>query len=126
MFELKVRTHFSAAHKILEHMGKCQNLHGHNWNIEVTVQAPELNRIGLAVDFSDLKNTLKEVIAPLDHVYLNELPQFATVENNPTAERIASYIFSQMTGRLRVLAPHAQVKRVDVYETDTCSASYFE
>ena len=126
MFELKVKTHFSAAHRVLEHSGKCANLHGHNWNVEVTVQAQDLNRIGLAVDFSDLKAAVKEVLGPLDHVYLNELPQFSTVETNPTAENVARHIFSEVRGRLRSLAPQATVKRVDVYETDTCSASYFE
>ncbi len=126
MFELKVRSHFSAAHKILEHSGKCQNLHGHNWNVDVTVQSPQLDRIGLAVDFSHLKFTLKEILEPLDHVNLNELTIFSTVETNPTAENLSRHIFNEFRGRIRQLAPQAQVKRVDVYETDTCSASYFE
>jgi 6-pyruvoyltetrahydropterin/6-carboxytetrahydropterin synthase len=126
MFELKVKTHFSAAHRVLEHSGKCANLHGHNWNVEVTVQAQDLNRIGLAVDFSDLKAVVKDVLGPLDHVYLNELPQFSTVEKNPTAENVARHVFEEVRGRLRGLAPHATVKRVDVFETDTCSASFFE
>ena len=126
MFELKVRTHFSAAHKIINHPGKCQYLHGHNWNVDVLVQSRELNHIGMAVDFSDVKKIVKEVIDPLDHSYLNEHPTFSTVENNPTAEVISRYVFNEVRGRLRNIAPHAEVKRVDIYETDTCSASYFE
>ena len=126
MFELKVRSHFSAAHMILEHPGKCRLLHGHNWNVDVTVHADELNRIGLAVDFTDLKSVVKEILQPLDHVCLNDLPHFSRVGSNPTAENISKYIFTEVRGRLRVQAPQARVKRVDVYETDTCSASYFE
>ncbi len=126
MFELKVRSHFSAAHKIWEHTGKCARLHGHNWNVDVIVRSQELNRIGLAVDFSELKEIVKQVIEPLDHVYLNELPMFSTAENNPTAEVISRYIFKEVSGKLRAIAPQAGLKRVDLYETETCSASYFE
>jgi 6-pyruvoyltetrahydropterin/6-carboxytetrahydropterin synthase len=126
MYELKVRSHFSAAHKISEHGGKCANLHGHNWNVDVTVNAPTLNRIGLAVDFSQVKDAVKEVLTPLDHVCLNDLSQFSSVESNPTAENLSRFIFNEVRGRLRGLAPQAQVVRVDVYETETCSASYFE
>lgn len=126
MFELKVRSHFSAAHTIVEHPGKCGFLHGHNWNVDVTVQAGQLDRIGLAVDFSNVKASLKEVLEPLDHVNLNDLTPFSKVENNPTAENISKYIFEEVRGKLRGTAPQARVTRVDVYETDTCSASYFE
>lgn len=126
MFELKVRTHFSAAHKILEHPGKCARLHGHNWNVDVTVTASQLDRLGLAVDFSTVKDVVKQVIEPLDHVYLNELHMFSTVQTNPTAEVISRYIYNEVAGRLRAVAPQANVKRIDLYETETCSASYFE
>jgi 6-pyruvoyltetrahydropterin/6-carboxytetrahydropterin synthase len=126
MFELKVRNHFSAAHKILEHPGKCSHLHGHNWNVDVTIQAAEVDRIGLAVDFSHLKALVKEVIEPLDHVYLNELSLFSTVSTNPTAENRSRHIFNEIKGKLRAVAPQAHVTRVDLYETETCSASYFE
>ena len=126
MFELKVRTHFSAAHQILEHPGKCQRLHGHNWNVDVIVQAQELDRIGLAVDFSQIKAVVKEVIDPLDHTHLNELKMFSTTQTNPTAENISRFIFNEVAGLLRNVAPQATVKRVDLYETETCSASYFE
>jgi 6-pyruvoyltetrahydropterin/6-carboxytetrahydropterin synthase len=126
MFELKIRNHFSAAHKIVGHQGKCQHLHGHNWNVDVMVQADTLDHIGMAVDFTFLKSALKEIIEPLDHAYLNEISLFATSETNPTAENISRHIFNEMRGRVRLISPQAQVKRVDVYETDTCSASYFE
>ena len=126
MYEIKVRSHFSAAHKILEHGGKCANLHGHNWNVDVTLNAAALDSIGLAVDFSKVKEALKQVIQPLDHVNLNDLPLFSTAANNPTAENLSRHIFNEMRGSLRNSAPQARVVRVDVYETDTCSASYFE
>ena len=126
MFELKISAHFSSAHRILEYPGKCANTHGHNWNVDVIVQAQELNRIGLAVDFADLRKWLKDVIEPLDHVNLNDLPQFSTVETNPTAENLSRYIYNELRGRVRNAAPHVSIKRVDLYETDTCSASYFE
>src|ERR1035441_5651193 len=98
MFELKISTHFSSAHRILEHTGKCEKLHGHNWNVDLTVRTAELNAIGLAVDFADLKKILKDVVEPLDHVYLNELPQFSTVASNPTAENVSFYIYNQVRG----------------------------
>ena len=94
--------------------------------MDVIVTAQELNSIGLAVDFTDVKAVVKEVIEPLDHVNLNDLPPFSTPDKNPTAENIALYLFNEIRGRLRHLAPQASVKRVDIYETDSCSASYFE
>jgi 6-pyruvoyltetrahydropterin/6-carboxytetrahydropterin synthase len=126
MFELKVRTHFSSAHRILEHTGKCQRLHGHNWNVDVTVQSQDLDRIGVSLDFSHLKSVVKEVIEPLDHVNLNDLTPFSTVQTNPTAENVSRYIFNEVRNRLRNMAPQARITRVDLYETETCSASYFE
>ncbi len=126
MFELKVRTHFSAAHRIVDHPGKCGRLHGHNWNVDVIIQSSQLNRIGLALDFSQLKEVVKEVINPLDHVNLNDLIDFSSVENNPSAEVISRHIFLQVKGRLRNQFPEVNLRRVDLYETETCSASYFE
>ncbi len=126
MFEVKIRTHFSAAHRILEHKGKCQNLHGHNWNVEVVVRSETLDRIGMSVDFGDVKDVLKEIVTPLDHVYLNELNYFSTAETNPTAENVARHIFTELKSRLRALCPHAYLHQVELYETDTCSATYRE
>jgi 6-pyruvoyltetrahydropterin/6-carboxytetrahydropterin synthase len=126
MFELTVRSHFSAAHCVVGHPGKCGNLHGHNWAVIATVQATSLNSIGLAVDFSDLKRSLNEILGLLDHRNLNELSQFSTRECNPTAENVARFVFYELRGRIRDLAPQAKLTRVDIFETDTCSASFLD
>lgn len=126
MFEVKVSTHFSAAHKILGHTGKCQHLHGHNWDVEVVAQTDQLSPIGISIDFSDLKKSLKEIVEPMDHTYLNELPQFNSQDTNPSAENVARFIFLELQRQLKHLAPHAILKKVSVFETNTCSATYSE
>ncbi|MCI5779662.1 MAG: 6-carboxytetrahydropterin synthase QueD [Lentisphaeria bacterium] len=105
MFEIEIDRGFSAAHQLKGYDGDCRNLHGHNYEVTVTVHADSLNEIGIALDFKRLKAALDEVISPYDHRNLSELPDFQDV--NPTSEVLARTIFRKMSaiindGRVRV------------------------
>ena len=117
MFEVSVEHTFAAAHALRGYKGKCENLHGHNYRVRVTVEGGELNSIGILVDFVDIKRLLRESIEYLDHRFVNELPPFDTV--NPTAENMAKYFYERMQAAL-----DARVKEVLVWETDTSVATY--
>src|ERR1035437_6645888 len=97
MFELRVEHGFSAGHALRGYQGKCANPHGHNYRVQVAVEGPRLNSIGLLMDFGDLKKALRAVCEKLDHVYLNDLPEFETV--NPSAEGVARYVFDEVADR---------------------------
>jgi 6-pyruvoyltetrahydropterin/6-carboxytetrahydropterin synthase len=132
MYELKVSSMFSSAHNLRGYNGKCENIHGHNWQIEVLVYSELLNGIGIAVDFKILKNHLKLIMEKLDHKYINELPYFENI--NPSAENIAKYIFKEFNILLENSKENqnedeninVKVKKVNVYETATSMASYYE
>ena len=120
MYEVKVQSHFSSAHNLRGYRGKCEDLHGHNWRVEVTARAEDLNGTGMVVDFKELKGVLDEIIGDLDHKYLNELEHFRN--NNPTSENIARYIYQRISRN----KPERNIKEVTVWETDSSSATYFE
>ena len=122
MYEIAIRADFSAAHRLKEYRGNCARWHGHNWAVTVRFQAPGLNRLGMAMDFREAKDHLKEVLARVDHTDLNQIPEFA--EQNPTSELIARFVFREMARRCDSEA--IRVVRVDVSETGSTSASYFE
>jgi 6-pyruvoyltetrahydropterin/6-carboxytetrahydropterin synthase len=120
MWEITVIAKFAAAHAIREIGGGCENLHGHNWRIEVTLAATDVNRIGLVVDFREVKDALGRVMAELDHRYLNDIDFFA--QNSPTSENIARYIFDGLTENLG--RDDVRVVKVTAWESDTAAASY--
>jgi 6-pyruvoyltetrahydropterin/6-carboxytetrahydropterin synthase len=122
MYELSVEVSFSAAHQLRGYKGKCENLHGHNWKVQVSIMAETLNDIDLAIDFHDLKKIAREVIAPLDHAYLNEI--FPFTEKNPSSENIAKWIFDCM--KKKITDENINISAVTVWESDTASASYYE
>jgi len=125
MFEVSVTQSFAAAHQLRNYKGKCENLHGHNYKVEVTVEGEELNNIGLVADFVDIKHLMKEVVDRLDHTFLNEMPPFD--DWNPSAENIALYFYQQVqSGMERQGNPPAiaRVSQVRVWETDTSVAVY--
>ena len=95
MFELKVVTDFAAAHRLAMVTDKCENLHGHNWQVEVSVAGKTLNTAGVLIDFGELKSHVRDIVAELDHRFLNELECF---EGNPSSERIAVHIADRLTG----------------------------
>src|SRR6056297_3103176 len=98
MYELKVVTRFAAAHQLKMVTEKCENLHGHNWRVEVFVAGPELNAAGVLVDFGEIKINLADVINRLDHKFLNELDFFNSA--NPSSENIARFIALEMQAKL--------------------------
>lgn len=125
MFELTVEIPFSAAHRICGHEGPCANLHGHNYRALVTVAGDRLNDIGMLVDFGELKRICAEVIAPLDHSYLNDIGEFGA--SNPTAEKIAQHIYHGVAARTRGPGfDGIRVTQVAVFESERSSATYRE
>lgn len=122
MYELSVEVSFSAAHQLRGYKGKCENMHGHNWKVQVSVMAETLNDIDLAIDFHDLKRMAKEVIAPLDHAFLNDI--FPFTEKNPSSENMAKWLFDCM--RKKITDQNVRVSAVSVWESDTASATYYE
>ncbi len=120
MYEIMIQEDFSAAHRLRQYGGKCEELHGHNWHVDVVVRAETLDRTGLALDFRTLKGHAREVLARLDHAFLNDLPEFQEV--NPSSEQIARYLFEQISGRL--CGTPVRVVRVNVWESDHACASY--
>jgi 6-pyruvoyltetrahydropterin/6-carboxytetrahydropterin synthase len=120
MFELKIITQFAAAHRLLNFQGKCEQLHGHNWKVEVFLRAARLDSAGLVRDFGEIKAITHEVLNGLDHHYLNEL--FPFKEENPSSEHIARYLFHELSRRLN--DDRAQVSKISVWESDSACATY--
>ncbi len=118
MFELSVESHFSSAHHLLNYDGKCENVHGHNWKVEIIVQGEELDKSGMLIDFKILKQHLDEVLDMLDHKDLNNLREFSNI--SPSSENIAKFIYKELKKRLPPL------KKVSVWETERAKASYSE
>lgn len=117
MYSVKVKGNFSSAHNLRGYKGKCEQLHGHNWEVEVVVSRRELDKIGMIMDFKLLKNKLNILLEELDHKYLNDIGYFKKV--NPTSENIAKYIFENL--KLRV----SDIKLVTVWECPNSSATYY-
>lgn len=122
MFEVYVKTRFSAAHSLKGYPGDCARVHGHNWVVEVFVQCKELDEIGIGIDFRDIKQAVKDVLEGLDHFHLNELPAFREV--NPSSENISRFIYTELSKKLNSEA--AKVSKVKVCETPGAGASYWE
>jgi 6-pyruvoyltetrahydropterin/6-carboxytetrahydropterin synthase len=122
MYELKVITQFAAAHRLENFYGKCEALHGHNWKVEVFVGGPELDNAGLLLDFGVAKARTREVLEEIDHKYLNELEAFR--DRNPSSENLARYLFDRLGAALN--RDGVKVLRVNVWESDTSCASYFQ
>ena len=120
MFEICVKSGFSSAHRLREYKGKCEELHGQNWKVDVYILTKGLDKIGMVVDFHDVKAALNKVLKNLDHKYLNDLAYFK--RNNPTSENIAKFIFNS----LKKVNPKLGVSKVTVWESDTSSASYIK
>jgi 6-pyruvoyltetrahydropterin/6-carboxytetrahydropterin synthase len=118
MFEICVEHTFAAGHALRNYRGKCENVHGHNYRVQVGVQGRELDENGLLFDFADLKKRLRGTSEYLDHKFLNELKPFDEI--NPSAENIAKFIWEEMQADLK----SASIAYVKVWETDTSWAVY--
>lgn len=119
MFTAKIIDGFSAAHSLRGYQGDCERLHGHNYRVELAVSSPDLDAVGIVMDFRDLKQILKGVLKSLDHQYLNDLEPF--MEINPSAENIARFIHQEVSGHI---PPSVFIKEVTVWENDSCCVTY--
>ena len=122
MYELMVEERFSAAHQLRGYKGKCENMHGHNFKVQVFVSADMLNDIDLPIDFHDLKDMLKDTLSGLDHAFLNDV--FPFTEINPSSENICKWVYDNL--KKKVNEDHIAVSAVTVWESDTASATYYE
>jgi 6-pyruvoyltetrahydropterin/6-carboxytetrahydropterin synthase len=120
MYEVKVITHFAAAHQLRNIGGKCEDLHGHNWKIEVTLRGEKLRDGGLLVDFQEVKEATNSILGELDHSFLNELACFKN--QNPSSENIAAYLFKKLSNTLN--DNRIEVTKVTAWESDFACASY--
>ncbi len=120
MYQITVTSHFAGAHRLRYLHGKCEDLHGHNWKVEVSVVSKRLNREGVVIDFKILKKKMEEVLSHLDHTYLNELPYFSKRE--PSSENIARYVFERMKKELKGYP--ATLQKVSAWESETACATY--
>ncbi len=137
MFQVSVEEVFAAGHALRGYRGKCENLHGHNYKIRVTLAGESLDHIGLLYDFKNLKEAIQSTIRKLDHRFINEIPPFDVL--NPSAENLAKYFYEET---IRLLSSQSKangneqkqggpdgslhVSYVTVWETDTTTATYFE
>ena len=122
MFVLKIVTDFVSAHSLRNYPGDCARLHGHNWQVEVSVCSEVLDDNGIAIDFREIKKQTKLVIKRLDHQYLNEIKPFDVL--NPTAENIAKYFFEEVG--LLINSENVKVKEVLIWETPRSAVTYSE
>jgi 6-pyruvoyltetrahydropterin/6-carboxytetrahydropterin synthase len=121
MFEVTVEESFASGHALRNYKGKCENVHGHNYRCQVSVEGAQLGSAGLLVDFVELKRVVHAVLDRLDHQWLNDLPPFDAI--NPSAENMARFIHEQVTEGLGE-QPGQRVSRVKLWETDTSSVTY--
>jgi 6-pyruvoyltetrahydropterin/6-carboxytetrahydropterin synthase len=125
MYEVTVEDSFAAGHYLRNYRGKCENPHGHNYKVRVTLRGAELDKAGLLLDFKDLKEVMKQVIDRLDHQMLNEIEPFKVL--NPSAENLARYFYEQTNTRLKSLTNgRVNVKDITIWETDSTTALYTE
>jgi len=122
MYRLTVKRRFSAAHHLRDYEGKCAQLHGHNYNVEITVQGDKLDDAGMLMDFGKLKQICDQVLDRYDHVYLNELPEFA--QANATSENLAATIFQEIAKLLSDF--DVRLFEVKLYETEDSATIYRE
>jgi 6-pyruvoyltetrahydropterin/6-carboxytetrahydropterin synthase len=120
LYTLKIVTDFAAAHTLRDYPGACSRMHGHNWKVEVEVQATRLDSVGMGIDFKDIKQATRKVTDELDHYYLNEIPPFD--RTNPTAENIASFIYQAVSELIN--SERVKVKAVTLWETERACVRY--
>jgi len=120
MYELRVVTKFAAAHQLTMVGAKCENLHGHNWKIEVYVRGEKMDDAGVLMDFGIIKKQVREIMSMLDHKYLNELDDFQ--QSQPSSENIAYFVATEL--QKRIDNPAVSVSKVTAWESDNAAATY--
>ncbi len=121
MFDIFIKTHFSAGHHLRDYPGDCENPHGHNWSVEVTVRALELDKLGMGIDFRTIKNSVKKMMGDLDHRNLNEHPAF--LDQNPSSENISVYLFDSLKDALS--SDRYKLYSITVGETPNSGVTYY-
>jgi 6-pyruvoyltetrahydropterin/6-carboxytetrahydropterin synthase len=121
MFEITIEETFAAGHALRNYRGKCENVHGHNYRCQVTVEGEQLDNIGLLVDFVELKRVVHSVLDRMDHQWLNDWPPFDKI--NPSAENMAKFIYDEVNAGFGT-RPGVRIAWVKLWETDTSSAVY--
>lgn len=125
MFEVTVEAEFAAGHFLRNYRGKCENPHGHNYKVLITLCGQELDAAGLLLDFKQLKQVMRPVVERLDHQMINEIAPFTEV--NPSAENLAQYFYRETSTQLRDMTEgRVRVKDCTLFETDTTRATYYE
>ncbi|MEW6516052.1 MAG: 6-carboxytetrahydropterin synthase QueD [candidate division FCPU426 bacterium] len=122
MFTIAVEQDFSAAHQLREYQGQCEHFHGHNWKVRLEVTTPDLDELGLGIDFKDLKQALQQVLEKFDHSFLNSLPDFADI--NPTSENLARVIYRHCQQALE--GSPVKMKAITVWESARAYVRYEE
>lgn len=122
MFEVSLKSHFSAAHHLKGYPGECAAFHGHNWEVEVFLRGSDLDETGILVDFRELKKAVEAVLEEIDHSDLNQVEAFK--EQNPTSENIARFLYNELSESLN--CDNYEMARVSVHETPGTTASYWE
>ena len=122
MYKLVVKKEFSSAHVLHGHPGDCKRMHGHNWIVEAKVEGKNINKIGMVIDFKDIKNILSDIISKLDHRYLNDIEPF--IDNNPTAENISKYIYKELSKNINT--DNIKVSEIKLWETNNSAVIYTE
>jgi 6-pyruvoyltetrahydropterin/6-carboxytetrahydropterin synthase len=123
MFEVTVEQTFAAGHALRHYKGKCENVHGHNYRVQVTAEGDELNSIGLLVDFVELKRVVRQIVDRLDHQFINDLEPFTVI--NPSAENMAKYFYDEIVSGINLSEEIAvRISQVKIWETDTSIAVY--
>src|SRR5712692_46432 len=123
MFQVSVEESFSAGHALRGYKGKCENPHGHNYKVRLTLERPALDSVGLLYDFAHLKQIIHQVIQAVDHKFLNDLAPFDQL--NPSAENIARYFYDEASKQMGKQPDGARIASITVWETDTTAATYW-
>ena len=122
MFQVTVDETFSSGHALRGYKGKCENLHGHNYKVRVTLEGPQLDSVGLLYDFTHLKRVIREIVGVVDHKFLNDMAPFDVI--NPSAENLAKYFYDETTRQMNAMPEGARVTSITIWDTDTTSATY--
>jgi 6-pyruvoyltetrahydropterin/6-carboxytetrahydropterin synthase len=122
MFQVSVEETFSAGHALRGYKGKCENPHGHNYRVRVTVEGGHLDSTGLLYDFVHLKRVLRDLIGGVDHKFLNDQAPFDTI--NPSAENMAKFFYDQAARQMNESPDGPRIRSITVWKTDETSATY--
>ena len=123
MFVLTIEDYFASAHQLRGYKGKCENIHGHNWRVILSVKGEVLNDIGLLIDFNDLKDILKKITGYLDHKNLNDIEPFTAI--NPSSENIAEFIAARAQEEINRINPDLLVESITIWESNTSRCTFY-